>query len=200
MNVLGAHIDIDIGGWALGYPDGDRPRDRPPAHSGSPSPPFEMRKRKAKTTLTKIDPGVLEPKSTAFSYHEAHDGRRVTTALNPVLPAPTAPEVDSFVFNADLPDFDESRFEDNGNEEEDISRGYYVARVRIFLSRSIRRLIGARIIRSYYGGPNVGYTLEKLSNSKVAGYLPTANVNSAAKRACTVASIALGPNSFAEAA
>ena len=137
MNVLGAHINIDIGGWALGYPDGDQPRDRLPAHSGSPSPPFEMGKRKVKMTLTKIGPGVLEPKSTAFSYHEAHNGRHVTTALNPVLPAPTAPEVDLFIFNVDLPDFDESHFEDNGNEEEDISRGYYVAWVRVFLSCSI---------------------------------------------------------------
>ena len=46
----------------------------------------------------------------------------------------------------------------------------------------------------------MGYTLEKLSDLKVAGYLPTANVNSATKRACTIALIALGPNSFAEAA
>ena len=147
----------------------------------------------------KINPGVLELKSTAFSYHEAHDGRHVTIALNPVLPAPTAPEVDLFVFNADLPDFNEICFEDSGNEEEDISRGYYVAQVHVLLSRSVRWLIGARIIHSYYGGPNVGYTLEKLSDLKVTGYLPMANVNSAAKRACTVASIALGPNSFVEA-
>ena len=90
--------------------------------------PFDMGKRKAKTTLTKIDLSVLEPKQTAFSYHAAHDGTRVTTTLKPVFPPL---EDDAFLFNADLADFNEECFEDDGDETVDTPRGYYVARVRV---------------------------------------------------------------------
>ena len=50
--------------------------------------------------------------------------------LPPVSPLPVL--VDPLVFNLDSENFNEEHFEDGINEE-DISKGYYVAHVHIFL-------------------------------------------------------------------
>ena len=85
-----------------------------------------MGKRKAKHTLTKIDPSILEFKPTAISQHASHGGARVTTAVNPIQPS--VPSVDSLLFDFDPGNFNEEHAEGDVDEE-DVSKGYYVARV-----------------------------------------------------------------------
>lgn len=83
-----------------------------------------MGKRKAKSTLTKIDPSILKPKLCAISQHAAENGGRFTTT---VRPAHRPPE-DLPNFAANTSSFNEEYAE--GNEtDDDVSRGYYVARV-----------------------------------------------------------------------
>jgi len=81
-----------------------------------------MGKRK-KVTLTKIDPSTLKPKPHAVSQHAAEGGVRVTTTVKPARQPPD--------FAIDVSSFNEEHTEGNDTDE-DISRGYYVARVRIF--------------------------------------------------------------------
>lgn len=92
-------------------------------------------KRKGKKTLTKINPSVLlRARSQAVSQHSGCDGIRVTTAVNPVrqLPAALDPLLDPVIFSTDAPDLNGELSEDDGGDE--VSRKYYVARVRTFRS------------------------------------------------------------------
>ena len=89
-----------------------------------------MGKYKTNKTLTKIDPNTLKSKPVTISHHAAHNGKHVITAINPVHPLPVP--VDPLIFNLDSENFNKEHFEDGINEE-DISKGYYVAHIRIFL-------------------------------------------------------------------
>lgn len=90
--------------------------------------PATTGKRKAKKTLTKIDPSTLKQRPQATSQHAADNGTRVTTTVNPILQPPVIPGLDTFTFDADASNFDEEFLEDGGGA----SRGYYVARVCTF--------------------------------------------------------------------
>lgn len=162
-----------------------------------------MGKRKAKVkVLTKIDPSILKPKPQAISQHAADNGTRVTTAVKPTLRPPVLdPLLDPATFDADVSDFDNECLEDDGDND-DISRGYYVSRVRAFPPLSTfhtQRLITVRTTRSYYGRPSVTCFLRNSYDSKAEVYSPTAAVNSAAKTACTAALIVLQFSSSAQA-
>lgn len=78
------------------------------------SPPA-MGKRKAKpNNLTKIDPSTLTPKPQATSQHAAHDGRRVTAAVNPTRSTPLD---DPDIFSADTLTFsDDYPGDESGND------------------------------------------------------------------------------------
>lgn len=106
----------------------DRPRDL--CQLTLCPPPPTMGKRKAKNTLTKINPGVLKYKPVAVSQHASQGGARVTTTVNPICPPSTAPPTDPF-FDPDPGNFSEECDEDDGTEE-DVLREYYVSRVRAF--------------------------------------------------------------------
>ena len=93
-----------------------------------------MGKRKGKTkTLTKIDPSILKPKLQAISQHAADNGTHVTTTVNPNLQPPVDPYhlLDPATFDADASGFDGECLEDGGDND-DVSRGYYVSRVCAF--------------------------------------------------------------------
>ena len=87
-----------------------------------------MGKRKVKNkTLTKIDPSVFKPKPQATSLHDAGNGIRVTTTVK--LTGPSQPPealLDSAAFHVDIPNTTDDVI------GEDVSRGYYVARVCSF--------------------------------------------------------------------
>ena len=99
-----------------------------------------MGKRKAKNkTLTKIDLSTLRLKPAAVSQHAAHDGTRITTAVNPVrAPRVTPSHSLAFDFGPGGLDGDfeeeEEEEEEEGEEGEDVSKGYYVARVFVFFT------------------------------------------------------------------
>ena len=83
-----------------------------------------MGKRKAKSTLTKIDPSILKPKLCAISQHAAENGGRFTTTVRPTH----RPPEDLPNFAANTSSLNEEYVE--GDEtDDDVSRGYYVARV-----------------------------------------------------------------------
>jgi hypothetical protein len=167
-----------------------------------------MAKRKLKTgTLTKIDPSILKPKPVATSQHAGHKGARVIATVNPVRqPLPPA---DSLGFNFDLENFDSDTGHpglDPANIDEECvddgdSRGYYVARVRVFsLVISGYGLTIPRIIRSRYGGVNATYFYKNLFDLKVGGCPIMTLANSATRKASSGVSIVLQSNSFARAA
>lgn len=88
-----------------------------------------MGKRKARNrTLTKIDLSTLKFRPAAVSQHATQSGTRVTTSITPVR-QPPAPPIDSIDFDLDPTNFDGEHSEDN-LAEEDVSRAYYVTRVR----------------------------------------------------------------------
>ena len=72
-----------------------------------------MTRRKAKTTLTNIDPTFLQPKPLAVSQHATSNGARVTTPIHPThkTPPPVVPDLD-------LSNFNREWFEAEVNEEE----------------------------------------------------------------------------------
>lgn len=81
----------------------------------------------AKKTLTKIDPSALKPKPFAVSQHATRSGVRVTKTINPIR----QPPVDPLILNLDPANFGEEPTGD-ATSDEDVSRGYYVARVCTF--------------------------------------------------------------------
>jgi hypothetical protein len=110
-----------------------------------------MGKRKAKKTLTKIDPGILRPKPTV-SQHAASNGACVTTIVNPTLRTP----VDPVAFTVDMSTFDEGYLEgDDGggggdSKDDEVSKGYYIARVHVHRPTFYSwKLITSRTTRSY---------------------------------------------------
>jgi len=108
-----------------------------------------MGKRKVKSTLTKIDPSLLKPKPYAISQHAAENGERVTTNIRPAHQPPE----DLPNFAADTSSFNEE-YAEGDETDDDISRGYYVARVcsfPFFLAFCTHRLTTARTTRFYYG-------------------------------------------------
>jgi hypothetical protein len=117
-----------------------------------------MGKRKTKKTLTKIDPSILKLGLHAVSQYAAGDGARVTTTVKPSRQLPAILE--------DLPDFsaNTSGFNEptEGNDtEDDVSRGYYVARVCDFSFFSAFQTPGltvARITHSCCGRLNATFT------------------------------------------
>ena len=167
-----------------------------------------MTKHKSKkVTLTKIDPSILKPKPVATSQHASHTGARVIATVNPVRqPLPPA---DSLGFNLDLGNFDSDPGHpdlDPGNVgeecvDDDDSRAYYVARVRV---SSIvvfgYGLTTTRIIPSRYGGVNATYFFKNLFDLKVGGCPLMILANSVARKASSGASIVSQSNSFARAA
>jgi hypothetical protein len=92
-----------------------------------------MSKRK-KQTLTKIDPSLLL-KQRAISQYAAEDGTRITATIKPAHQRPAAPVDDLPGFAANVSHFNGEHTED-AETDDDISRGYYVARVCIFSSPS----------------------------------------------------------------
>ena len=87
-----------------------------------------MASKRKKTTLTKIDPSSLKAKPQAVSQHATDDGIRVTTAVNPIPDPPPFAPADLDDFTADLERLVDEYLEDDTLD--DVSRGYYVARVR----------------------------------------------------------------------
>ena len=175
-----------------------RTRDRSPAHSGSPSTMVSTENRRARKTLTKIDPAtLLRKKPKTISQHAANNGVLVTTAVNPVRQPPAAldPLLDPLIFGPDASNFTDEHSEDDGCD--DGSKGYHVARVCIFCPFyfSVRQLIPTRTTRSCCGGESVTSTLMNSYDSKAGGSSPP--VNSAVKTACIAASIALRSVGFA---
>ena len=98
-----------------------------------------MAKHKTKNkVLTKIDPSVLKSKhrAPAVSQHSASNGIRVTTTVKPTRqlpPATSNPLADPYIFGPDVLNLDEEHLQEN-DDDGDISRGYYVARVWTFVS------------------------------------------------------------------
>ena len=103
----------------------------PPPASLAPIPPMGKRKVKNKV-LTKIDPSLFKLKPQATSLHAAGDGTRVTTTVqltnhsDSLKALPTSPN-----FFVDVPDTTNEGWGDDGADD-DVSRGYYVARVCFF--------------------------------------------------------------------
>ena len=89
-----------------------------------------MGKRKTKVnTLTKIDPSLLRPQT--ISQHATEDGTRVTTSVKPSQPPVVQdPLQNPAIFDAGVLNYDSEHLEDGGD---DVSRGYYVSKVRVFL-------------------------------------------------------------------
>jgi len=92
-----------------------------------------MGKRKRKfDTLTKIDPKILKPKPlAAVSQYAADDKTRITTSIRPILPHPAPTPLELPIFDADPVNFAEECPSD-GENIEDISKGYFSAKVRYF--------------------------------------------------------------------
>ena len=94
----------------------------------TPTSPYQMVGKPKKTTLTKIDPRSLKAKPQVVSQHVTDDGIHVTTTINPVHDPPSVPPADTDEFSADLENLVQECLEDDSIGD-DISRGYYVARV-----------------------------------------------------------------------
>ena len=88
-----------------------------------------MASKRKKTTLTKINPSSLKVKPQGVSQHADDDGIRVTTAVNPIPDPPPFTPADPDDFTADLERLVEEYLGDD-IVGDDISRGYYIARVR----------------------------------------------------------------------
>lgn len=126
---------------ARGFASSIKPRDRQPAHFELPPAHFKfppvaaMGRRKGKNkseNITKIDPSTLNPKPFAVSQHAANDGTRVTTVVKPIHQPPTSQADLANTFSADVQDSEGEHLEDDGGND-DLSRGYYVTRVCIFI-------------------------------------------------------------------
>lgn len=119
--------------WVTGYDrqgiqvQGNRPRDR--CQLTQVLTIMAGGKRKQKTTLTKIDISSLKLKPPAVSQHADADGIRVTATVDPSRDPPEDPDD----FDADLARHTEAYLEDD-DIGDDISRGFYVARVCGFYS------------------------------------------------------------------
>lgn len=128
------------GGVTVGFIHGHQTlASTPPLLSLQPqaslAPVFPMGKRKVKNKLlTKIDPSLFKSKPQATSVHAAGDGTRVTTAVKLTHPSdPLEAHPNSANIPADVLDTANEGWEGGGADEE-ISRGYYVARVCPFSS------------------------------------------------------------------
>ena len=100
-----------------------------------------MAKRKVKSKLlTKIDPGILKPKSLGISQHAAKNGVRVTTTVNPVwttLATPLAtPLSEPFGFDANPSSFAEEPLDgdDDDGDVEGFLKEFFAAQVCSFSS------------------------------------------------------------------
>ena len=104
-----------------------------PAHS---PPQMSKRHRSKKFTLTKIDPAKLFSKPQAVSQYATDSGAAVTTTVNPVYDSQEMPCEGPDTFDADPSNFKEEYLGDEDNEEE-VARAYYVARVCSFTFSSM---------------------------------------------------------------
>ena len=194
MWIYWSSADIDIGGWAP-VSIFCEVIDHVITCQLIPHSESLMGKRKTKSkNLTKIDPSLLKPKPVAISQHVAPNGLHVTTAVNPILEH-LVPLVGPLGF-----DFDPASFDGEHSEDDVTGEDYYAAQVHAshplphFEADTV-----VRMIRSYNGRrTNATHSLKRMSDSKVREYLPTAIVNSAAKKACIDVSIVLPSSCFAE--
>ena len=160
------------------------------------------RQKSKRKTLTKIHPSLLKPRPQAISQHAADKRTLITTTVNLTsrAPPPLEPLPDVGISDADLQNLIDENLRDDGAEE-DISRGYYVARVcNLFPPPPVLKLIVTRTTRSYFGGQSVICSSRNLYDSKAGVYLPAAVVNSAARMARTVALTVFPFSSFVRGA